>query len=106
MMPRSTAESRASSPKREGRNVGRASVAIAAAVLAMSSAACRDQQKAEVARIDSAKNDSVFAALQKRGEMTMGVDQYTAAHRFEPLPDGGRIVLQRASADRAGEATL
>ena len=69
-------------------------------------AACGKAERAEVARIDSAKNDSVFAALQKRGEMTMGVDQYTSMHRFEPLPDGGRIVLQRDSADSAGEATI
>jgi hypothetical protein len=67
---------------------------------------CADKEKAEVARVDSAKNDSVFAALQKRGEMTMGVDQYTSAHRFEPLPDGGRIVLVRDTADSAGEATI
>jgi hypothetical protein len=32
----------------------------------------------------------------------MGVDQYTSFHRFEPLPDGGRISLQRSSADSAG----
>jgi hypothetical protein len=36
----------------------------------------------------------------------MGVDQYTSAHRFEPLPDGGRIELQRDSADRAGVETI
>jgi hypothetical protein len=68
--------------------------------------ACGRAEKAEVARVDSAKNDSVFAALQKRGEMKMGVDQYTSMHRFEPLPDGGRIVLQADSADSAGEATI
>lgn len=32
----------------------------------------------------------------------MGVDQYTSAHRFEPLPDGGRIELQREVEDSAG----
>ena len=32
----------------------------------------------------------------------MGVDQYTSSHVFEPLPDGGRIVLQRDSTDAAG----
>jgi hypothetical protein len=36
----------------------------------------------------------------------MGVDQYTSAHRFEPLPDGGRIELQRDTADRAGAETI
>ena len=38
--------------------------------------------------------DPGFAALQTRGQMAMGVDQYASAHVFEPLPDGGRIVLQ------------
>ena len=44
--------------------------------------------------------------MQQRGKMAMGVDQYTSTHHFEPLPDGGRIVLQRDSADSAGEATI
>ena len=74
--------------------------------LATFTLACKGGEKAEVVKVDSAKNDSVFAALQKRGEMTMGVDQYTSAHRFEPLPDGGRIVLQREEKDTAGEATI
>jgi hypothetical protein len=50
--------------------------------------------------------DSAFAGVQERGHEAMGVDQYTSAHRFEPLPDGGRIVLQRDSADHAGVATI
>lgn len=32
----------------------------------------------------------------------MGVDQYTSVHRFDDLPDGGRIELQRAVDDSAG----
>ena len=36
----------------------------------------------------------------------MGVDQYTSQHVFEPLPTGGRIVLQRKEADSAGEAVI
>ena len=36
----------------------------------------------------------------------MGVDQYTSSHVFEPLPDGGRIVLQRDAADSAGTAVI
>ena len=51
-------------------------------------------------------DDSAFAGVQARGHDAMGVDQYTSAHRFEPLPDGGRIELQRDSADRAGVATI
>jgi hypothetical protein len=50
--------------------------------------------------------DSAFAATQSRGKQVMGVDQYTSSHRFESLRDGGRIVLQRDSADAAGEATI
>ena len=51
--------------------------------------------------------DSAFAALQTRGASVMGVDQYTSAHVFEDLPDGGRIVLVRQdSTDSAGVATI
>ena len=54
----------------------------------------------------TARGDSAFAALQQRGETAMGVNQYTSQHVFEPLPDGGRIVLQRKESDSAGEATI
>lgn len=50
--------------------------------------------------------DSAFVALQARGAHAMGVDQYTSAHLFETLADGGRIVLQRDSVDPAGTATI
>ena len=51
--------------------------------------------------------DSAFAAVQSRGAAVMGVDQYTSAHVFEDLPDGGRIVLERKDAtDSAGVATI
>jgi hypothetical protein len=32
----------------------------------------------------------------------MGVDQYTSTHRFDALPDGGRIELQRNEDDPDG----
>jgi hypothetical protein len=51
-------------------------------------------------------SDKKFAALQQRGETAMGVDQYTSQHVFEPLPTGGRIVLQRKESDSTGEATI
>lgn len=55
---------------------------------------------------DSA-SDSAFAAVQTRGADVMGVDQYTSAHVFEDLPDGGRLVLDRAdSTDTAGVRTI
>ena len=47
-----------------------------------------------------------FPGVQERGAVAMGVDQYTSAHVFEPLPDGGRIVLQRDSTDAAGTAVI
>ena len=61
--------------------------------------ACNAQQR-------DASSDSAFAGVQDRGHEAMGVDQYTSAHRFEPLPDGGRIELQRDTADRAGVETV
>ena len=46
--------------------------------------------------------DSAFHAMQQRGRVAMGVDQYTSFHRFEPAADGGRVVLVRDSTDAAG----
>jgi TusA-related sulfurtransferase len=54
----------------------------------------------------AAQADSGFAALQSRGHRAMGVDQYTSTHRFDALPDGGRIELQRDSEDAEGIATI
>jgi hypothetical protein len=43
-----------------------------------------------------------FSTMQTRGEHAMGVNQYTSTHVFEDLPDGGRVVLERAdTADTA-----
>lgn len=52
--------------------------------------------------------DSGFAAVQARGadRRGMGVDQYTSVHRFDALPDGGRIELQRQVDDSAGIARI
>ena len=48
-----------------------------------------------------------FAAMQERGQQVMGVNQYTSAHVFEDLADGGRVVLERAdSADTAAITTI
>lgn len=63
--------------------------------------------QSEHANHDSvAHADSAFRALQDRGRTAMGVDQYTSAHRFEALPDGGRIELQREVPDSAGVAQI
>ena len=50
--------------------------------------------------------DSSFAAMQHRGAMVMGVDQYTSQHTFDLLPDGGRISLVRDAKDTAGVRTI
>lgn len=50
--------------------------------------------------------DSSFAALQARGKMAMGVDQYASAHRFDVLPDGGRIALEMKGGDSLAVAQI
>jgi hypothetical protein len=50
--------------------------------------------------------DSGFAALQQRGGVYMGVDQSKAAHRFDALPDGGRIELLSVTGDSADVAAI
>lgn len=53
------------------------------------------------------KGDEDFAAMQERGAHVMGVNQYMSAHVFEDLPDGGRVVLERAdAADTAAIRTI
>lgn len=54
----------------------------------------------------AATNDSAYRALQERGKGTMGVDQYASRHRFQDLPNGGRIELQMRDADSAGIAAI
>jgi hypothetical protein len=54
----------------------------------------------------SPRADSSFSALQARGLIAMGVDQYTSTHHFETLRDGGRIELQRDVDDSAGTAQI
>jgi len=70
------------------------------AVVLLASGACSAPRDARVSA------DSAFATLQQRGETAMGVNQYTSQHVFEPLPDGGRIVLQRKDDDSVGTATI
>lgn len=77
---------------------------ICAPFLLLSSAGCAEPG-GEAANPLSA---STFAALQERGasRRAMGVDQYTSRHRFEDLPDGGRIELQQETDDPAGPAQI
>lgn len=80
---------------------------IPTVVLVLAAVACADKPDAEVAAAAGGTTpDSAFAALQERGRQAMGVDQYTSTHVFEDLPDGGRIVLQRDSADAEGTAVI
>jgi hypothetical protein len=68
--------------------------------------ACHSGEDQEVVRRAAARQDPSFAALQSRGEVAMGVNQFTSSHVFEPLPDGGRIELQRDTDDSAGTAQI
>ena len=52
------------------------------------------------------KPDSGFAALQERGKMAMGVDQYRSAHQFDVLPDGGRIAVEMKEDDSLSVAQI
>jgi uncharacterized protein YjhX (UPF0386 family) len=47
-----------------------------------------------------------FEDLQQRGQVAMGVNQYTSTHLFDALPDGGRIELQRDAKDPRDIATI
>jgi hypothetical protein len=50
--------------------------------------------------------DSAFAALQGRGQMAMGVDQYASVHHFDDRSNGGRIALQMKADDTLGTAQI
>ncbi len=51
-------------------------------------------------------SDSTYAAMQRRGGMAMGVDQYTSRHTFDIAADGGRIALQRDTEDSLAVAQI
>jgi hypothetical protein len=78
---------------------------LIASLTAMALAACR-AGGGHGAPASGAAGDSGFAGVQQRGEVVMGVNQYTSRHVFEPLPDGGRIELQRSVDDSAGAAQI
>jgi hypothetical protein len=52
------------------------------------------------------RGDTAFSRLQARGRMVMGVDQYASKHRFDDLPDGGRIELQTSPTDTSSVAAI
>ena len=82
----------------------KAALMVAALVAAATPAAAQhDHGMVHAAPADT---DTAFADMQARGRRVMGVDQYTSRHVFEPLPDGGRIVLERQVADSVGVAQI
>jgi hypothetical protein len=82
----------------------RLSVILLLVAIASACTARGDQDRG--AATAGASADSSFAAMQERGAMAMGVDQYTSVHVFDALPDGGRIELQRDVDDSAGVAVI
>jgi hypothetical protein len=71
---------------------------MVALMLAAALAACGDGPES---RAGESADDTAFAALQERGAAPegMGVDQYASVHRFDDLPDGGRIEFQDTAGD-------
>ena len=87
------------------KRIGYSSVLLTLPIgLAAALSAC-SRPAADPARAAAAR-DSGFAGVQQRGEVVMGVNQYTSRHVFEPLADGGRIELQRSTEDSAGAALI
>ena len=64
------------------------------------------EQHAAMHGSSGSKSDSAFAALQERGKMAMGVDQYASAHQFDILPNGGRIALEMKNTDSLAVAQI
>jgi hypothetical protein len=71
---------------------------MVALILAAALSGCGDGPES---RAGESAEDSAFAALQERGAAKegMGVDQYASVHRFDDLPDGGRIEFQDTAGD-------
>lgn len=79
----------------------------AVSILVVVALACVEQPATNTRGTTLTRNtDSAFAQVQARGKIAMGVDQYTSNHRFESLPDGGRITLTRDPADTVGGARI
>src|SRR6266576_1043316 len=81
---------------------GKIAAATSAIALVLAFVACGRREAAAGRQADTG-----FAAMQARGQMVMGVDQYASAHVFEDLEDGRRIVLDVDTAsDTAGIAAI
>jgi len=83
-------------------------ILLGASFVVALSCARGDAGDSSTARANGARLDSAFTALQQRGADArgMGVDQYTSTHRFDALPDGGRIELRSDTDDSAGTAQI
>jgi hypothetical protein len=81
-------------------------LAVACAVLISGCTRSPEVARSAEERRAAASADTGFAAVQARGRAAMEVDQYTSTHVFEPLPDGGRIELQRDGSDSAGRSRI
>ncbi len=46
---------------------------------------------ARVSKSEMSDQDADLAALEERGGVGVGVDQYASTHRFDALADGGRV---------------
>ena len=79
----------------------RINLLLIAATLVLTFTAC-SRPSSMPAQSAGTTRDTAFAAMQARGQMAMGVDQYTSSHTFDALPDGGRIELLRDVADTLG----
>jgi len=75
---------------------------MAGIAIALVCAACGGEAKPR----SGVPGEGGFTGVQVRGREAMGVDQYTSTHYFTPLPDDGRIELQRDSDDSAGAAQV
>ncbi|HLB08082.1 MAG TPA: hypothetical protein VK617_01010 [Gemmatimonadaceae bacterium] len=78
--------------------------AAASALVVCLALACAP--RSDAAPRDPGAVDTAFASMQQRGKMAMGVDQATSTHRFDALPDGGRIELLRNVDDTVGIAQI
>lgn len=78
-------------------------VALAASV---APAAAQQPHAHQPGHQHGATGDSAFRAVQARGAVVMGVDQDASTHRFEDLPDGGRIVFEAMPGDTAAAAQV
>lgn len=79
---------------------------LVALLLVASHSARRVSAQHAHASMDTSSHDSAYAAMQERGRVVMGVDQYTSTHHFDDLPNGGRITLVRNADDTAGAVRI